>query len=89
MFNREVVLCGRRSSLMMCTGTDDYRERFIDDMAASEAKDEVIAEYAACGLPLADDTDDELLVRRACRLRVTQFSQRPFWSLQRPRQPRS
>jgi hypothetical protein len=62
-------------------------------MAASDANDEVIAEYDACGLPFDDDDDDddddELFVRRGCRLRVTQDSQRPVWLLQRPRQPRS
>ena len=68
---------------------DDYRERFGEEAAASDAKDEVIAEYDAWGELLIDDAGDELAERRAWRLSVTQDSQRPFWALQRPRQPRS
>jgi len=57
---------------------------------ASEAKDEVMAEYEPCELALlVDDVDEALGDRAAWRLRVTQLWQRPRSLLQRPRQPRS
>jgi len=55
----------------------------------SDANDEVIAEYVVFGLELTELTEEELEERMVWRLRVTQFSQRPFCWLQRPRQPRS
>lgn len=65
----------------------DYRLRL--DACASDANEDVIAEYAPWGLLLTDDMDEELLVRIDWRLRTTQESHRPPWSLHRPRQPRS
>jgi hypothetical protein len=54
-----------------------------------DAKELVIAEYAADGRLLVDDTDEVLLLRTDWRLRTTQLSQRPPVALHRPRQPRS
>lgn len=61
-------------------------EELSDD---SDAKELVIAEYAACGRLFVDDVDDALFDRVEWRLRTTQLSHRPFVALQRPRHPRS
>lgn len=66
-----------------------HRPRVVVEYCASETKEEVRAEYAACGRPLTDDIEDELLVRTVWRLRVMHESHRPPWALHRPRQPRS
>lgn len=54
----------------------------------SDAKDDVIAEYAAAGLELVDEFEDVLL-ERAWRLRAIQSPHRLPFALQRPRHPRS